>query len=188
MATGARVIQCYKTANNRKRIDIICENYGCFESIINAATIGLKRIIIDEVKDLRHKDDSAELGVRIQNKGMHSEPTCRDGMLLAMVDDAIEQCDFTDGLIEGIEHEAFVIDRAETLKLMRLDLIDFNAQLDALADDEKDLFLPYIKRSKTVDDVAADVGIEYKSALQKLRRIKVRIDEGMHPLDFIDAE
>lgn len=185
MATGARVIQNYKAATHRKRIDIICENYSCMENIINAATIGLKRILIEEVEDMRHKGDSAELGVHVKNKGVHSDPTCRDGIMHASVEDAIIKCDFSGGMIEGIVHEGFVIERAETLRLMRLDLVDFNAQLECLNEEEKDVFLPYINKDKSLDDVAADIGVEYKSALQRLRRIKVKIDEGMHPLDFI---
>lgn len=184
MATGARVIQIYKKATNKKRLDLICENYSCLDNIIKADVNGLILLIIDD-KASKRREENGDIGVRVQSTGYYSNPTADQAEAEIMLETAIRNCDFSDGVIDGIDHEDFVIDRAETLYILRRDLLKFNQQLDCLKEEDREFFLPYLYKKKCIDDLADELGITYKSTQKRITRIKNRINEGMHPLDYI---
>lgn len=94
------------------------------------------------------------------------------------------KCDFSDGIIAGIDHEYFIKERADAHRLIRRDLGKFKEQLDCLQDDEREFFLPYIMKDKCIDDMADELGISYNSTQRRISRIKRKIDEGMHPYDY----
>ena len=183
MATGARVIQLYRKADNKARVGLICENYCCFESIIKADIIQLKNRATDEVKSMKsgRRTSIEELGVRVQGGNGISDPTYNEAADHNMVEIAIKTNDFSSGIIEGIEHEQYVMERADILMKMREDLELFNMQLDCLKPEEKAYFMPYLLKQKTIYGIADELGFTYKTTYRKLDKIKIKINEGMHP-------
>lgn len=183
MVTGARVIQIYKKSSNRQRLDLICDNYSRIENILKADVNGMLLLIIEDKASLK-RQEKGDLGVRVQNSGMHSDPTGTQGDNEVMLEQAIMKCDFSDGIIAGIDHEYFVKERADAHRLIRRDLSKFNEQLDCLGDEEREFFLLYIMKHKCIDDMADEFGVSYKAIQKRITKIKKQIDEGMHPFDY----
>lgn len=183
MATGARVIQIYKKSSNRERLDLICDNYNRIENILKADVNGMLLLIIEDKASMK-RQEKGDLGVRVQSSGIPSDPTGTQGDNEIMLEEAILKCDFSDGIIAGIDHEYFIKERADAHRLIRRDLGKFREQLDCLQDDEREFFLPYITKAKCIDDMAEELGISYNSTQRRISRIKRKIDEGMHPYDY----
>lgn len=183
MATGAKVIQIYKKSTHKKQLDMICDNYNRLNNILEADVNGLIFLVLED-KAAQKREYQGDLGVRVQSVGHYSNPTMDQGNNEILIEQAITSCDFSSGIIEGIDHEFFVIDRAETHLIIKRDLIKFNKQLDCLQDEDRDFFLPYLYKKKGIDDLADEYGITYKSMQQRITRVKNRIDEGMHPMDY----
>ena len=51
----------------------------------------------------------------------------------------------------------------------------FKRQLSILGRDESRIFLGYLTGEKAIGDIAAEEGIQYESAAQRVRRAKVKI-------------
>lgn len=182
MAAGAKVIQLYKGSTNRKRIDLLCDNYSRINKIITADVNVLIYLVLEDKASLK-REENGDLGVRVKGSSISSSPVENHVISKSMVEEAIKKCDFSNGIIKGIDHEMFVMERADAHRLIRRDLGKFNEQLDCLDDDEREFFLPYIMKNKCIDDMADELGISYKATQQKITRIKRKINEGMHPFD-----
>ena len=57
---------------------------------------------------------------------------------------------------------------------MRKDYNLFNSQLGILGT-EKETFIKYLLKEKSISDIAEDQGIAYESARQQMQKIKVRM-------------
>ena len=184
MATGAKVIQLFRKADNKTRVGLICDNYSCFENIIDADINSLKNTVADEIRSMKssRRTGAAELGVRVQGGGGISDPTFNEAANNTMIEIAIQTCDFSNGIIEGIEHEQYVMERAEVLRTMKHDLDSFKMQLGCLQDEEKVYFMPYLLKQKTIYDLADELGFTYKTTYRKIDKIRIKINEGMHPV------
>ena len=58
---------------------------------------------------------------------------------------------------------------------MRADYELFNRQLSILGREESRIFRGYLTGEKAIGDIAAEEGIQYESAAQRVRRAKVKI-------------
>lgn len=74
---------------------------------------------------------------------------------------------------------------AYLLRDMRKDYELFNRQLSILGT-EKETFEKYLRREKTLIDIAEEQGITYESAQQKIHRIRLRVKNQV--VGFMDGK
>ena len=87
-----------------------------------------------------------------------------------------------DGRVDRAEE--FIRD-AYLLRDMRKDYELFNRQLSILGT-EKDTFEKYLRREKSLDDIAEEQGITYESAQQKIHKIRTRVKKQV--VGFMDGK
>ena len=80
--------------------------------------------------------------------------------------------------------EEFIRD-AYLLRDMRKDYDLFNRQLSILGT-EKETFEKYLRREKSLDDIADEHGITYESAQQKIHKIRTRVKKQV--VGFMDGK
>ena len=139
----------------------------------NGYTDGL-RYMIECEKESRHRQSAGDLGVRVQTGGMASDPTARKAINNVIIREALVNCDFSDGVLDGVDQAEVYIGDAYILRSMRKDYNLFNSQLGILGT-EKDTFIKYLLKEKSISDIAEDQGIAYESARQQMLKIKVRM-------------
>lgn len=84
-----------------------------------------------------------------------------------------------DGYTEGLRY------MIECEKDMRKDYEFFDRQLSILGT-EKDTFEKYLRREKSLDDIAEEQGITYESAQQKIHKIRTRVKKQV--VGFMDGK
>lgn len=102
-----------------------------------------------------------------------------------MTREALINCDFSGDVMEGVDRAEEFIRDAYLLRDMRKDYELFNRQLSILGT-EKDTFEKYLRREKSLDDIAEEQGITYESAQQKIHKIRTRVKKQV--VGFMDGK
>lgn len=178
MMARANIVTNYAKADAAKRVDIICKNYPNFMGIVDGYTEGLCYMIENE-KAYNRAQAKGDLGIRVQSSGLHSDITADTAIGNVITKDAIIACDFSGDVLEGVDRRAVYQADAFTLRQMRLDYALFNKQLPILSDNERRVFMEYLSGEKEIGQIAEDEKIMYESALQKVRRAKVKMKKQM---------
>ena len=86
--------------------------------------------------------------------------------------------------MEGVDRAEEFMREAYLLRDMRKDYELFRLQLSILGS-EKDVFEKYLRKEKTLLDIAEDQGITYESAQQKIHRIRRKVKKQV--VGFMDG-
>lgn len=167
------LIKIYVDATAEKRVDIIIKNYTKFIGIVDGYTEGL-RYMIQSNKDSNRRQEMGDLGVRVKTGGITSDPTAKKAIRNIVTKEAIINCDFSGDLMDGVDRAEVYIRDAYVLHDMRSDYDLFNSQLCILGTDQ-DLFTKYIRKEKTLSDIADEQGITYESAQQRMKKNKIKV-------------
>ena len=178
------LIKIYVNASSAKRVDIIIKHYTDFMGIVEGYTEGL-RYMIDCEKDSNSRSDIGDLGVRVQTGGSTSDPTAKHAIRNVKTREALINCDFSGDVMEGVDRAEEFMREAYLLRDMRKDYELFRLQLSILGS-EKDVFEKYLRKEKTLLDIAEDKGITYESAQQKIHRIRRKVKKQV--VGFMDGE
>ena len=126
-----------------------------------------------------------DLGVRVQTGGSASDPAAKKAIRNVMTREALINCDFSGDVMEGVDRAEEFIRDAYLLRDMRKDYELFNRQLSILGT-EKETFEKYLRREKTLIDIAEEQGITYESAQQKIHKIRLRVKKQV--VGFMDGK
>ncbi len=102
-----------------------------------------------------------------------------------MTREAIINCDFSGDVMDGVDRAEEFMRDAYLLRDMRKDYDLFNRQLSILGT-EKETFEKYLRREKTLIDIAEEQGITYESAQQKIHRIRRKVKKQV--VGFMDGK
>ena len=182
--TEKNLIRVYTGATSEKRIDIIIKNYTKFVGIVDGYTDGLRYMIECEKESNSHRE-LGDLGVRVQTGGTTSDPTAKKAIRNVMTREAIINCDFSGDVMDGVDRAEEFMRDAYLLRDMRKDYDLFNRQLSILGT-EKETFEKYLRREKTLIDIAEEQGITYESAQQKIHRIRRKVKKQV--VGFMDGK
>ena len=178
------LIKIYVDASSAKRVDIIIKHYTDFLGIVDGYTEGLRYMIECEKESNSHRA-LGDLGVRVQSGGSTSDPTAKKAIRNVMTREALINCDFSGDVMEGVDRAEEFIRDAYLLRDMRKDYELFNRQLSILGT-EKETFEKYLRREKTLIDIAEEQGITYESAQQKIHRIRRKVKKQV--VGFMDGK
>ena len=178
------LLKIYVDASSAKRVDIIIKHYTDFLGIVDGYTEGL-RYMIECEKDSNSHRELGDLGVRVQTGGTTSDPTAKKAIRNVMTREALINCDFSGDVMEGVDRAEEFIRDAYLLRDMRKDYELFNRQLSILGT-EKETFEKYLRREKTLIDIAEEQGITYESAQQKIHKIRLRVKKQV--VGFMDGK
>lgn len=180
----ANAIRIYAKQSASGKVDFICRNYPNFIGIVDGYTEGLK-YMIEEEKALTARNAVGDTGVRVQKSGL-SDPTAKKAINNVITRDAIIDCDFSGGVLDGVQDPDRYMRDADILKQMRKHYALFNEQMKSLQKNEYDFFLAYLLREKKLIELADEEGIGYDSLCQKANKTKKKVKVLM--VGFLEGE
>ncbi|WP_370808613.1 hypothetical protein [Eubacterium ramulus] len=178
------LIKVYVNASSSKRVNLIIKNYNDFMGIVEGYTEGL-RYMIECEKESGHRHDIGELGVRVQGGSIKSDPTANKAVAKIMTTEALIKCDFSGGVLKGVDRAEEFVSDAYLLRKMRNDYQLFNKQVETLGA-EKDVFEKYLTGEMSLSDIAELQNISYESAQQKIHKIRSRVRRQV--IGFMDGK
>ena len=175
MSAGANLLVDYYDAKPDARIRLIFRNYVNFEYLLDLYGKAISSKII-AAKNGRHRNTAEELGVRIQTSFI-GDMTCETAVSNVSIEADIMAGNYHRGLLEDMDEEDSLMFSRElvTLQVMRDEFELVSTEVERLKPSEKKVFIPYIMKEKTIQEIADDRNIEYDSVRKSLKRIKKRI-------------
>jgi len=125
------LIQAYGNSSAEKRIDIIRNNYPNFLEIVDGYIEGLCYMIEYE-RESNGFGERDKLGMEIQIGNMKSESMQKKAIRNVLIREALIKCDFSGGVLDGVEKPEDYIREAKILREMRRDYNVFKSQLGGL--------------------------------------------------------
>jgi len=175
MMATANIVSIYASADAAGKFELICKNYSTFLGTVESFTEGL-RYMIESEKEYNRSVARNELGVRVQGSSKtHSNVTEDMAINRILTREAIVECDFSGGVLNGVSQQKEVQEQARVLRNMRKDYELFNCQLKLLDVKEAQVFLWYLMKEKDLASIAENEGIEYHSMVQRIRRTKDKV-------------
>lgn len=165
------ILRVYDNSSSSGRVDLICKHYSTFLGLIESFTEGIVYMIEDAI-DLSVRRENGDLGVRIQVGDGCGNPTLRKAFSNITIRDDVMKCDFSDGLLEEIEDGELFVKTAFVLKRMRRDYKLLKSQIDRLPEQDKQLFLEFMQKNKSIKEISSEFQMQLETAHQKVRRIK----------------
>ncbi len=129
--TEMNLIQAYGSSSAEKRIEIIRNNYPDFSEIIDGYIEGLCYMIEYE-RESNGFGERDKLGMEIQIGNMKSEFMQKKAIRNVLIREELIKCDFSGGVLDGVDRFEDYIRVAKILKEMRRDYNVFKSQLGSL--------------------------------------------------------
>lgn len=180
MKSGAINIDKYADRGSGEQFDFLYENFSILQELLRDYREDLIAEVIEQ-KIYNRRSQSGDLGVRIQVSMGNSNPT---------LNQAIEHMTIAQAIDEGMLDEDFFEDTDDWQELIRkvtcyhrvnTDLELFTSKLGTMCLKDQNIIRPYLLREKSMDDLAVDLGIDYRSAVKHVYRIKKRLIEKVEP-------
>lgn len=159
MKAKASIITKYDEADSSGKVDLIIRHYSNFMGIVDGFTEGLCYVIENE-KSYNRKASYGNLGVRIRSSGHHSDITADIAFENITTTDAIITCNFSEGILDGVDRGPEFQKEAFILRDMRKHYALFNKQLGILSNQENKFFLGYLSKEQNLGDLADAAGIQ----------------------------
>ena len=121
------LIQAYRNFSAEKRIDIIRNNYTNFLEIVDGYIDGLCYMIESERKS-NGFGERDKLGMEIQIDNMKSEFMQKKAIRNVLTREALLKCDFSGGVLDGVDRAEDYIRDAKILREMKRDYKIFKSQ------------------------------------------------------------
>nr|MDN4743861.1 hypothetical protein [Lachnospiraceae bacterium C1.1] len=140
---------------------MIFRNYVNFEHLLDLYGKAISSKII-AAKNGRHRNTAEELGVRIQTSFI-GDMTCETAVSNVSIEADIRAGNYHRGLLEDMDEEDSLMFSRElvTLQVMRDEFELVSTEVERLKPSEKKVFIPYIMKEKTIQEIADDRNIEY---------------------------
>ncbi|MBQ8667573.1 MAG: sigma-70 family RNA polymerase sigma factor [Lachnospiraceae bacterium] len=180
MESEAIKIDEYLGCDTDKRFTFLYENYSVMRPIIK----DYREDLISDVYDMKtynRRAANGELGVRIQVSRGRSSPTEKEGISHLTIAKAIDEGYLDEDFFEDTDDPKDLIRRVTVYHLVRKDFETFSSKLGTLDPTEQRILKPYLLREKSMSDLAEEMGVDYRSAVKRVYRIRKRLSEIVEP-------
>lgn len=184
MKSGAINIDEYIGVELEEQFEFIYTHYPIMKNLLT----DYREDLIDEVieqKAYNRRAADGDLGVRVQISIGISSPTEKQ---------AINHMTIEKAIVDGVLDEDFFADTDNQEELIRKvtcyhavseDVKTFTKKLGALEQQDQKIIKPYIMGQKSMSDLAEDMGIDYRSAVKHIYRVKKRLIAKVQPKLFV---
>lgn len=184
MKSGAINIDDYIGVKPEEQFEFIYTHYPIMKNLLT----DYREDLIDEVieqKSYNRRTANGDLGVKVQISIGISSPTEKQ---------AINHMTIEKAIVDGVLDEEFFEDTDNQEKLIRKvtcyyavseDVKTFTKKLGSLEQQDQKILKPYIMGQKSMSDLAEDMGIDYRSAIKHIYRVKKRLIAKVQPKLFV---
>ena len=172
------IVERYIRADIEKRVEIILDNYGMFNRILDGYEQSLSVVIRNE-RDYNRKRLLGDSGIRVQTSNI-GDITAQTAVENVTIQQAIHDGDWyaaTKGADDLNKHRLEI----ETICQMRDDYAIVTGQLSVLQKEEYEFYLPYINGEKGCFEIAADEGLSPEAVRMRLYRYRSIVKESSIP-------
>jgi len=180
MKSEAISIERYAGGEPEAQFDFLYENFAVLAEMLK----DFREEIITEVmeqKAYNRRSQNGDLGVRIQVSMGTSNPTMNKAIEHVTVAQAIDEGLLDEDFFEDTDDRQALIQKITSYHRVNRDLETFTSKIATMTLKDQQIIRPYLSKEKTMEELADDMGIEYRSAVKHVYRIKKRLIEKVGP-------
>lgn len=171
MRSGAISIDRYAGGEPAEQFDFLYENFSILQELLKDYREELITEVIEQ-KAYNRRSQSGDLGVRIQVSMGISNPTMNKAIEHMTVAQAIDEGLLDEDFFEDTDNRQELIRKVTCYHRVNTDLEIFTSKLGTMCLKDQNIIRPYLLREKSMDDLAVDLGIDYRSAVKHVYRIE----------------
>ena len=180
MKSEAISIDRYTGSQPEERFDFIYENFSIIQEIIKDFREELISEVIEQ-KSYNRRSANGEPGVRIQISMGIGNPTQNQAIDHMTIAQAIDEGFLDEDFFEDTDNRYDLIRKVDCYHSVRADVETFTSKLGTMDPKDQRIIKPYLLRQKTMNDLTEDMGIDYRSAIKRVYRLKKRLIEKVEP-------
>lgn len=180
MKSGAINIDRYAGVEPSEQFDFLYENFSVLREMLQDYREDLIKEVIEQ-KTYNRKSKNGELGIRIQVSMGISNPTMNQAIENVTIAQAIDEGWLDEDFFEDTDNKQDLIMKITSYHSLSRDFETFTSKLGTMRPKDQSILRPYLLRQKSMDDLADDMGIDYRSAVKHVYRIKKRLIEKVEP-------
>lgn len=180
MKSGAISIDRYAGGEPAEQFDFLYENFSILQELLKDYREELIMEVIEQ-KAYNRRSQNGDLGVRIQVSMGIGNPTMNKAIEHMTVAQAIDEGLLDEDFFEDTDDKQELIRKVTCYYRVNADLEIFTSKLGTMCLKDQNIIRPYLLREKSMDDLAVDLGIDYRSAVKHVYRIKKRLIEKVEP-------
>ena len=180
MKSEAISIDRYTGSQPEERFDFIYENFSIIQEIIKDFREELISEVIEQ-KFYNRRSANGDLGVRIQISMGIGNPTQNQAIDHMTIAQAIDEGFLDEDFFEDTDNRYDLIRKVDCYHSVRADVETFTSKLGTMDPKDQRIIKPYLLRQKTMNDLTEDMGIDYRSAIKRVYRLKKRLIEKVEP-------
>lgn len=180
MKSEAISIDRYAGGQPAKQFDFIYENFSVIQEMIRDFREDIIQEVIDQ-KTYNRRSSNGDLGVRVQISMGISNSTQNQAINHWNIEEAIDKGILDEDFFEDTDNKHELIRKIDCYHAIHRDVDIFRSKLVSMDPRDQKILKPYLLRQKTMDDLTEDMGIDYRSAIKRVYRIKKKLIEKVEP-------
>ena len=180
MKSGAINIDRYTGVEPEQKFNFLYENFSILQELLDDYREDIIAEVIEQ-KAYNRRTQSGDLGVRIQVSMGIGNPTMNHAIEHMTIAQAIDKGLLDEEFFEDTDNRQELIRKVSCYHRVNTDLEIFTSKLRTMNLKDQNIIRPYLLREKSIDDLAVDLGIDYRSAVKHVYRIKKRLIEKVEP-------
>lgn len=184
MKSGAINIDDYIGVQPEEQFEFIYTHYPIMKNLLT----DYREDLIDEVieqKSYNRRAANGDLGVRVQISIGISSPTEKQAINHMTIEKAIVDGVLDEEFFEDTDNQEELIRKVTCYHAVSEDVKTFTKKLGSLEQQDQKILKPYIMGQKSMSDLAEDMGIDYRSAIKHIYRVKKRLIAKVQPKLFV---
>ncbi len=170
----------YTKSDVNARFYFLYKNYPIMIPLIKNYREDLISDVID-MKDYNRRAANGDLGVRVRVSLGTSRPTENQATSNIGIAKAIDEGVLDEDFFENTDNPEELIRRVGVYHRVSIDYEDFKNKIETLDPIDQSILKPYLCRQKTLADMADELGIGYRSIVNRMSKIKKRLSDKMEP-------
>lgn len=184
MKSGAINIDDYIGVQPEEQFEFIYTHYPIMKNLLTDYREDLISEVIEQ-KTYNRRSANGDLGVRVQLSIGVSSPTEKQAINHMTIEKAIVEGVLDEDFFEDTDNQEELIRKVTCYHAVNEDVKTFTKKLGALEQQDQKILKPYIMGQKSMSDLAEDMGIDYRSAVKHIYRIKKRLIVKVQPKLFV---
>lgn len=184
MKSGAINIDDYIGVQPEEQFEFIYTHYPIMKNLLT----DYREDLIDEVieqKAYNRRAANDDLGVRVQISIGISSPTEKQAINHMTIEKAIVDGVLDEEFFEDTDNQEELIRKVTCYHAVSEDVKTFTKKLGSLEQQDQKILKPYLLGRKSMSDLAEDMGIDYRSAIKHIYRVKKRLIAKVQPKLFV---
>ena len=176
MVSEAISIDEYLESDTDVKFEFLYENFSIMKFLIKNYRSDLISEVMDQ-KASNRRAENGDIGVRVQVSLGVNSPTESMAINKTIIGKAIDEGFLDDEFFKDTDDRQELIRKVTCYHTVNADWEAFSSKLNTMTISDQQILKPYLMKQKSLLDLASEMGIDYRSAIKRVYRLKKKLSD-----------